>query len=215
MTDTPTDPARRRGRPPRDELPAPPDEVLRAALQAFAAHGYQGVSVRTLNRELGVSHNLLHQRFGSKLGLWYAAVEWGFGRLTEELGRAISGSGDPLEQLRRFILTFVEFSARHPDLQRLVIQEGGSPSERLTHLLDRYVRPTIAALTPSLQRLARSRRIRSVPPEVIYNLMTSAGTNYSSDALTRELFGSKALASEFIPRYAEAVTTVILEGLTT
>jgi hypothetical protein len=45
--------------------------------------------------------------------------------------------------------------------------------------------------------------------------MTSAGTNYSSDALTRELFGSKALASEFIPRYAEAVTTVILEGLTT
>jgi AcrR family transcriptional regulator len=189
--------------------------VLSAALHAFATHGYQGVSVRTLNRELGVSHNLLHQRFGSKLGIWYAAVEWGFGRLTEELGQAISSSGDPQEQLRQFIRTFVEFSARHPDLQRLVIQEGGSPSERLTHLLDRYVRPTIAALTPTLQRLARSGRIRSVPPPVVYHLMTSAGTNYSSDALTRELFGARALASEFIPRYAEAVATVILDGLTT
>jgi AcrR family transcriptional regulator len=191
------------------------DQVLSAALHAFAAHGYQGVSVRTLNRELGVSHNLLHQRFGSKLGIWYAAVDWGFGRLTEELGQALSGSSDPLEQLRRFVRTFVEFSARHPDLQRLVIQEGGSSSERLTHLLERYVRPTIVALTPTLGRLARSGRVRAVPPEVVYALMTSAGTNYSSDALTRELFGAGALAPESIPRYAEAVATVILDGLTT
>jgi AcrR family transcriptional regulator len=191
------------------------EEVLSAALHAFATHGYRGVSVRTLNRELGVSHNLLHQRFGSKLGIWYAAVDWGFGRLTEELGQAISSSGDPLEQLHRFICTFVEFSARHPDLQRLVIQEGSSSSERLSHLLDRYVRPTIAALAPTLQGLARSRRIRPVAPEVIYHLMTSAGTNYSSDALTRELFGAQALAAESIPRYAEAVAGVILNGLTT
>jgi AcrR family transcriptional regulator len=191
------------------------DQVLSAALHAFATHGYQGVSVRTLNRELGVSHNLLHQRFGSKLGIWYAAVEWGFGRLTEELGQALSGAIDPREQLRLFIRTFVEFSARHPDVQRLVIQEGGNPSERLTHLLDRYVRPTVAALTPTLKRLARSGGVRPVPPEVVYNLITSAGTNYSSDALTRELFGAGALAPESIPRYAEAVATVILDGLTT
>jgi hypothetical protein len=45
--------------------------------------------------------------------------------------------------------------------------------------------------------------------------MTSAGTNYSSDALTRELFGAKALASPSIPRYAEAVASVILDGLST
>src|SRR5260370_17665695 len=150
MTQTPTDPARPRGRPRRDDLPAPPDDVLSAALHAFATHGYQGVSVRTLNRELGVSHNLLHQRFGSKLGIWYAAVDWGFGRLTEELGQAISGSGDPLEQLRRFIHTFVEFSARHPDLQRLVIQEGGSPSERLTHRLTPDAPPPLPPTPPPL-----------------------------------------------------------------
>ena len=77
------------------------------------------------------------------------------------------------------------------------------------------MRPTIIALTPTLRRLARSGRVRPVPPEVVYALMTSAGTNYSSDALTRELFGATALAPESIPRYAEAVTTVILDGLTT
>jgi hypothetical protein len=49
----------------------------------------------------------------------------------------------------------------------------------------------------------------------VYHLVTSAGTNYSSDALTRDLFGARAMASESIPEYAEAVTAVILNGLTT
>ncbi len=51
------------------------DEILGAALRAFATHGYEGVSVRTLNRELGVSHSLINGRFGSKEDLWYATVD--------------------------------------------------------------------------------------------------------------------------------------------
>ncbi len=75
--------ARPRGRPPKDTGPAPMEDVLQAALHSFATHGFNGVSVRTLNRELGVSHNLLHQRYGSKDAVWRAAVNWGFGRLVE------------------------------------------------------------------------------------------------------------------------------------
>jgi AcrR family transcriptional regulator len=66
--------SRPRGRPPKEETPATEDEVLAAALRAFATHGFNGVSVRTLSRELGVSHNLLHQRFGSKENLWPASA---------------------------------------------------------------------------------------------------------------------------------------------
>ncbi|WP_353358403.1 TetR family transcriptional regulator, partial [Mycobacterium sp.] len=32
------------------------EDILGAALKAFATHGYDGVALRTLNRELGVSH---------------------------------------------------------------------------------------------------------------------------------------------------------------
>jgi AcrR family transcriptional regulator len=57
---------------------APNDDLLPLALEAFADLGYEGASMRDLCRRLGVSHNLLHQRFGSKDRLWYAAVDHGF-----------------------------------------------------------------------------------------------------------------------------------------
>src|SRR6201993_5559380 len=66
---------RPKGRPRAEDAPASLDEILGAALRAFATHGYDGVSLRTLNRELGASHNLLHGRFGSKEALWYATVD--------------------------------------------------------------------------------------------------------------------------------------------
>jgi AcrR family transcriptional regulator len=57
-----TDAAETRGRPRiRDD-----DEILRAALHAFSEHGYDGMSLRTLNAEMGLSRGTINQRFGSK-----------------------------------------------------------------------------------------------------------------------------------------------------
>jgi len=61
-----------------------------AAIEAFSLQrGSNGVSLRTLNeQQLGVSRNLLYQRFGSKADLWRAAVDWAFRPLVEYLETA-------------------------------------------------------------------------------------------------------------------------------
>ncbi len=59
--------------------------ILEAALGAFAKHGSEGMSVRNLARELGVSHNLIHHHYGSKEELWRAALEHGFAPSAREL----------------------------------------------------------------------------------------------------------------------------------
>jgi AcrR family transcriptional regulator len=54
---------------------------LDRALEAFAERGFEGASLREIATACGVSHGLLNARFGSKLGLWTAAVEQGMDRL--------------------------------------------------------------------------------------------------------------------------------------
>ena len=76
-------------------------DLLDLALDAFADGGYEGTSVRELCRRLGVSHNLVHERYGSKEQLWYAAIDHGFRRLASELGAAaMTAEGDELDRLR-------------------------------------------------------------------------------------------------------------------
>lgn len=67
------------------------DVLLQAALEAFAETGYDGTSVRQLSRRLGVSHALLTARFGSKEGLWFAAMEHALVQ-TEQTWREVADS---------------------------------------------------------------------------------------------------------------------------
>ncbi|MDT7728838.1 MAG: TetR/AcrR family transcriptional regulator [Actinomycetota bacterium] len=205
---------RRRGRPKKGAAPAPEDRVLGEALHAFAVHGYHGVSVRDLNRALGVSHNLLYQRFGSKERVWYAAVDWGFGGLVAELTDADDVTADPETRLRTVVRTFVTFSARNPDLLRVVNGEAGQQSERLDHLIETFVRPVLSAFTPLYRELVKSGRLREVPTNTLYYLITSGGgATFSHEGLTRRLFGDTPFEPAEIERHAEAMADLLVEGL--
>src|SRR5712672_3213188 len=112
-----TSAGKRVGRPKAQDAPATVEQILDAAFLAFATYGYDGATVRTLNRELGVSHNLIHQRFGSKQGLWYAAVDRAFSQQVTQLATAFDPTLDePLDQLNHTIRRFVRYSAERPEL---------------------------------------------------------------------------------------------------
>ena len=76
--------------------------LLDLALDIFADVGFEGASVRELCRRLNVSHNLVHERFGSKDQLWQAAVAHGFQELAVTLASAAAQAPpDPLDRLPR------------------------------------------------------------------------------------------------------------------
>ena len=205
---------RQRGRPRRDEPAAEADDVLSAALHAFAVHGYHGVSVRTLNRELGVSHNALHQRFGSKEAVWYAAVDWGFGGLVSALLAGDDAAADGVERLRVFVRTFVAYCARRPDLQRVINFEAGEGGARLTYLLSQYVAPVVRWFEPLYDELVAAGRIRAVPKELFYTMVTAGGgTLFSNAAAARQLFGDGVLGDDAVEEYAAAAADFVVGGL--
>src|SRR5690242_17814639 len=108
-------PPRGRGRPPAGEPALSTDRLLDAALEAFADKGYEGTSVREIARALGVSHNLIPQRIGSKAELWQAAVDRGFGQLAAAMATALDDDpGDDLGRLRALVVRFIEANAARP-----------------------------------------------------------------------------------------------------
>src|SRR5882724_9418839 len=163
---------KRQGRPKAEDAPVTLEQILDAALRAFATYGYDGVAVRTLNRELGVSHNLIHQRFGSKQGLWYAAVDRAFSQQVTQLATAFDPTlADPLDQLNHAIRRFVRYSAERPELLGLMNIEARVDGERLDYIYDNYVAPALAPLGRLLDHLHENRRIRPISLRALFFLI--------------------------------------------
>lgn len=138
-----------RGRPQRHD----DAQILTAALAAFADAGYEAMSIRSLGRDLGLSHGALNQRFGSKDRLFYAAVDHGFGSMAADLAGHLSDgapSEDPTDVLRDGIRAFLLASSRHPELVRLMNTLGITDSERLGYVFDRFVEPLVTPLRQAL-----------------------------------------------------------------
>lgn len=69
-TDTRGRTGRRPGHPPTRL------EILDAAREQFATHGYRGATVRAIAAAAGVDPALVHRHFGSKAGLFVATLEF-------------------------------------------------------------------------------------------------------------------------------------------
>ncbi|MFD9903650.1 TetR/AcrR family transcriptional regulator [Streptomyces sp. NPDC059063] len=206
----------RRGRPAAQLAPATLEQIHGAALRMFADKGYDGASIAALNRELGVSHNLLHQRFGSKEKLWYATVDWAFTRIGAQLAPELKDTaGGPLEQTRRIIRRFVLVHAEHPEVLRLVNIEGVADTPRLDYLYEHHVEPMLTALTAPLRQLIDEGRIAPVPVRTLHFLLAhGASAPFSLLGLARRIGPGDPLDPQAVIEHADAVADLFLAGLT-
>ena len=81
-------------------------QILAAATTLFAEHGYDGVSLRAIAQESGVSQPLIHHHFGSKQELWDLAL----GSIVESFAAAqaaqfeLGEGGAPIRRAVRIVL---------------------------------------------------------------------------------------------------------------
>jgi AcrR family transcriptional regulator len=207
--------SKRAGRPKAQDAPVTLEQILDAAFRAFATYGYDGVAVRTLNRELGVSHNLIHQRFGSKQGLWYAAVDRAFSQQVTELVTAFDPTlADPLDQLNHAIRRFVRYSAERPELLGLMNIEARVDSERLDYIYDNYVAPALAPLGRLLDYLHKNGRIRPMSLRALFFLIAhGAAAPFTLAALARRFDNQDPLDADQVAEQAALTADVITGGL--
>ncbi len=212
------------------ELQAPPeargrprirqdDEILAAALEAFAAQGYDAMSLRSLNAHLGLSHGTISQRFGTKERLYFAAIDLGFSRFIEDIDQrrrhllAAIEILDDLADLRATIRAFLGAAHLRPELGRLMNQEGLHSTVRLQYFVDTIMLPLFGPIGELLDRLRRTGRIRPVTARGLFFLVGhGAEAPYTLTAMS-EAFD--AVDGPLDPeRHADDMTDLIMRGIT-
>lgn len=206
-----TSDSKRRGRPKIHDDGA----ILDSALRVFATHGYEGMSMRSLNGELGLSHGTINQRFGTKEQLYLDAIDHGFSALLREMVAIIGAEplpADPLEELRIRFRAFLLASAKRPHLNRVINNEGVNPSPVLDHIFEHYIAPAMRATRQLMQRLAADGVIESQSDRaILFILANGAGSAYSLPALAKKF--DRADGKVDGPRYADEMASLLVNGL--
>lgn len=104
------------------------EALLECAERKLEVAGAQGLSLRELAREIGVSHGAPRPHFSDKQALLDALAIRGMGRLGEALDESLSHvEGSFVDRLTVFATTYVDFAVRHPAMLELIFARKQRP----------------------------------------------------------------------------------------
>lgn len=188
------------------------ERILDAALEVFAALSFEGASTRAIATKAGVTQPLLNYHFSSKDELWRAAVDRLFTTLSETMGERLAGlrGVDEVTSLKLLVREFVYFSARNPELHRIITSESKSDSARMDWLVDTHVQPLYDSLTATFARLSDRGVLPPIAPAHLYYILTGAApTMFVLAPEARRLSGIDPFADDVVEAHADAVITLL------
>ncbi len=95
--------------------------ILAAATELFAAHGYEGVTMRAIGNAAGLDNSSLYKHFSSKAELANAILDASSEALLSVVD-PLESSGEPrLEQLVETAVAVTEYLSQYPATARLLI----------------------------------------------------------------------------------------------
>ncbi|HVX23146.1 MAG TPA: TetR/AcrR family transcriptional regulator [Acidimicrobiales bacterium] len=163
--------------------------LLLTALDVFASRGYEGTSIREIERFAGVNRGLVAYHFGSKLALWRETVNWLMDRFHEEFvpHQEVFRHLSPAERERTMLGIFVRFCSKYPQFFRLLIIEGDHVSERTEWLVSEHLVPIKAFFDRLSGRLVHD----DAPSESVwyFGFVGVAATLFAVSTLSEMMFG--------------------------
>jgi AcrR family transcriptional regulator len=144
--------AKRKGRPPAATAGAGPptrELILDTAERLFAARGVDGVAVRDLAAEMGITASSLYNHFPGKQALYDAVIERGLGPIVDLVSLAWRDGFQP-DDVRKNLEALTAHLARHPHLapllQRAILEESAGVQALLERWMGSLYREGVAVL---------------------------------------------------------------------
>ncbi len=183
------------------------NKIIRAAIESFSAHGFNGASTRGIARQAGVGQGLLTYHFNTKTELWRAAADWLFSAIQRDLREHLAkqDSEDPKSLARAIIRQYVSFVAVHPELLSFMVIEGKKPSSRMDWLVETYIKPlyeefsqTVVSFPPDLM------------PHVFYLLAGGASLIFNVPYECRIVTGLNPRTKSAIEAHADFIAQLLI-----
>ncbi|GAA1041341.1 TetR/AcrR family transcriptional regulator [Virgisporangium ochraceum] len=112
-------------------------QLLDLAEELFLANGYERTTIEDIARAAGVTRPVVYEHYGSKEGILLACVRRARRQFDSDLMKAVAGTDDPLEQLRRGADAYYRLLERDPRRWQLLFGPGGVVSSALGEELTR------------------------------------------------------------------------------
>lgn len=183
---------RGRGRPSEPDTDTSA-AIAGAALQRFAARGFEAISLREIAGDAGVDVALISYRFGGKLGLWKQIVSQAAGDLRDALDLALRDGGErnAQDRLTHSARAFIAYLLDHPEVPRLLLRDITVDSDRSQWLLDTLSLPLHRHFIELAQAAAQERSAapRHMQFRVANFIYSAASTVARRDRLGRLVDG--------------------------
>lgn len=216
---TATQPARKRGRPRKEDLEnrdATKTRILRSALEHFSTRGFDATSTVSVAKQAGVAQSVLHYHFKSKELLWQSTITDLFTRINKRFPFAVdvSETADVKAELKKIIRRHMEAASYYPEMARIVVIEGSFDTDRLNWLTEAYFRRTFRHFDRLLDAARRQGLIGNAPDYLLTNMIYSAGSVVFSIApMIQTTYGVDITNPTQREVAVETVLDIVLNGL--
>ena len=202
---------RRPGRPSSKKAGTTREDLLGAAIDLFGERGFDGVSLSQIAGQACTDIGLTRYYFGSKDSLWKAAIDHLADSLTSELAGIVdSPSGSATDKMEGVIRWFIDMSARHPQLSRIIVFEGNDDGPRGQYVAERLVSPFFALMEGLIAGAKTEGTVVDASPRTIFFMITHGGSfPMALPVLTNRFPGGDISKPASLRKHADDIVNLI------
>ncbi|WP_205648882.1 TetR family transcriptional regulator [Acuticoccus kandeliae] len=201
-----------------EAAPKARERILATAVREFSARGLAGARVDVIAREAAANKQLIYYHFGSKEGLYVAALETVYRDLRQRETALDLSHEPPLAAIRKFVEFSFDYVMDHPEFVRLLAHENLLEARYLkgSTELSAMKMPLVDLLGEIIAHGVADGVFREgLDPAMLYTTIASLCFFYASNIHTLSVFLESDLhAPDAVARYREQIIGVVLAYMT-
>ena len=187
-------------------------QILTAAKQEYALHGFSGTRMQAIADRAGMPKANIHYHFKSKQGLYLAVLDQIIDTWNQPF-EWVSADDDPAEALDNFIRNKVQQSYNDPAASRLFASEIIQGAPHLQEYLRHRMRPWVKARVAVIENWIKAGKMRETDPYQLIFMIWASTQHYADfQAQVLAILNKAEFDSDLLQETASFISGMILRG---